>query len=63
MKTQGFPSSENRNIGSKLSFLPTDISKIAAGLPSVKLGIVEMPLVVTVTIPPKWLNVLTLSIF
>jgi hypothetical protein len=49
-KDQGFPSNENRNCGSKLSFLvPIDISNITAGLPNVKLGIVEIPLVVTVT--------------
>jgi len=53
IKDQGFPSSENRNWGSKLSLLPTDRSNITAGFPSEKVGTNEIPLLVTVTAPPK----------
>ena len=51
-KVQGFPSNENWNSGSKLSFLfPMARSKVTAGFPRVKVGISDIPLLVTV-IPP-----------
>jgi hypothetical protein len=53
MNDQGFPSSAKRNSGSKLIFLPAVMANSAAGLPSVRLGIVEIPLLVIVTVPPK----------
>ena len=52
---QGFPSIPNRSIGSKDNRSPPMLrSKNTAGLPSVKDGIREMPLLVAVMVPLKW---------
>ena len=47
MKAHGFPSSEKRNSGSKVSRLPAIMVISAAGLLSEKVGKSEMPLFVT----------------
>lgn len=48
----GLPSSATRNCGSKKSLLfPIDRSRMVAGLSNVKVGINEIPLLVTVTAP------------
>jgi hypothetical protein len=55
MNDQGFPSIEKRNCGSKAKrLLPTDKSKIKAGLPKVNIGNNEMPLLVADAAPEMW---------
>ena len=63
MNIQGLPSSAKRNSGSNRNLLPTDIKTIAAGLPKVKLGMDEIPLLVSVTKPPKLIGTVVLSVF
>ena len=58
---QGLPSSAKRNSGSNLIFLPKVKLRIVAGLPKVKLGMVEIPLLVTSTEPLKYLKAFVLS--
>lgn len=60
---QGFPSSEKRNSGSNLSFRPIVITIIAAGLPNVRLGMEEIPLLVTVIVVLKVFATFRLSDF
>ena len=64
MKDQGFPSSEKRNRGSKLNrSLPTERSNMAAGFPSEKVGINDIPLFVTDAAPEMFIGVPVLSVF
>ena len=64
IKAQGLPSSAKRSIGSKLSlFFPIDRSNIIAGLPKVKVGSKEIPLLVRVTTPPRLAMLFVLSVF
>jgi hypothetical protein len=63
-KYHGLPSNEKVNSGSKLNlFLPIDISNIAAGLLNEKVGINEIPLLVTPIEPDKKLVLFVLSFF
>lgn len=62
MKAHGFPSSEKRNSGSKVSRLPAIMVISAAGLLSEKVGKSEMPLFVTPADPPKYFTDRVLSV-
>jgi hypothetical protein len=63
-KDHGFPFKEKRISGSKLSLcLASEKMKIAAGLPNEKLGIIEIPLLVTPIAPEKYRVLFRLSCF
>lgn len=56
MNDQGRPSSDTRNSGSKVNLRPIVKLMMVAGFPSVNIGTIEIPLLVTIAVVANWIG-------